>query len=163
MKRKIISMFLCILLIGTILPYAAIATKIDTENNTINNNSPPDAPTITAPEQVKGGRAFNVKVVTTDPEGDDVYYRFEINGVYHNWNGPFLSGKEQDKKMSVIVPPGTYTLGAQAKDIYDAESEWSYLEISVSKSNNRAITWQFLNFLENHPLIYQLLQRLLKL
>lgn len=162
MKRKIISMFLCIVLIGTILPYAAMATKIDTENNTINNNSPPDAPTITAPEQVKGGRAFNVKVVTTDPEGDDVYYRFEINGAYHNWNGPFPSGTEHDQKMSVIVPPGTYTLGAQAKDIYDAESEWSYLEISVSKSKNRAITWQFLSFLENYPGLFSLLKLLVQ-
>jgi hypothetical protein len=163
MKRKIISIFLCILLIGIIIPYAVMAVKIDTENNIIKNNSPPNAPTITAPEQVKRGKAFDVKVVTTDPEGDDVYYRFEINGVYHNWNGPFPSSLEHDQKMSVIIPPGSYTLGAQAKDSYDAESEWSYLEISVIKSDNIAITWQFLNFLQNIMDRFPLFARLLRL
>jgi len=160
--KKIIGMFLFILILGTIIPYAAIATKMDTERDIINDNSPPDAPTITAPEEVKRGRFFNVKVVTTDPDGDDVYYKFEVDGHTAGWNGPSASGKVYKHWINFRVPPGTYILGVQAKDIHDAEGEWSYVEIYV-KSKNRAITSPFLNFLQNHMNLFPILRQLLGL
>ena len=126
-------------------------------------NNPPGAPTITAPEEVKRGRFFNVKVVTTDPDDDDVYYKFEVDGHNAGWNGPFASDKVYKHWINFGVPSGTYILGVQAKDIHDAEGEWSYVEIYV-KSKNRAINIPFLNFLQNHldpfPILKLLLQRL---
>jgi hypothetical protein len=161
--KKIISVFLCILILGTIIPYAAATTKIDTERNILNNNSPPDAPTVTAPEEVRRGTFFNIKVVTTDPEGDKVYYKFDINGHNYGWVGPFPSGIEHtEKNFKLIVPPGSYTMGIQAKDIHHAESDWTYVEIYV-KSKNRAITWQFIKFLERCPNLFTLLQLLVNL
>ena len=60
---------------------------------------------------------------------------------------------------------GTYTIKVKAKDEYGAESGWATL--SVSMPRNRAINTPFMqflqNFLQNHPLIYQLLQKFLKL
>jgi len=50
------------------------------------------------------------------------------------------------------------TVGAIAEDEYGAQSEW----VSI-KSKNKVINTPFLWFLENHPLIYQLLQRFLRL
>ena len=123
-------------------------------------NNPPGAPTITAPEEVKRGRFFNAKVVTTDPDDDDVYYKFEVDGHNAGWNGPFASGKVYKHWINFGVPPGTYILGVQAKDIHDAEGEWSYVEIYV-KSKNRAINIPFLNFLQNHPHLFPILHRLL--
>ena len=159
--KKIIGMFLCILILGTIIPYNAIATKMEKERYIINDNSPPDAPTITAPKEVKRGRFFNVKVVTTDPDGDDVYYKFEVDGHTAGWNGPFASGNVYKHWINFGVPPGAYILGVQAKDIHDAESEWSYVEINV-KSKNRAINTPFQWFLQNHLNLFPLLRLLLQ-
>jgi hypothetical protein len=167
MKRKIICMFLCILLIGTIMSYTAVATKVDKEEkNIINDNLPPDAPTVMAPEEVQRGKFFNVKVVTTDPEGDDVYYKFDIDGHNFGWVGSFLSGIEHTEMLKFVIPPGSYTLGVQAKDIHDAESEWTYVEINVKTKNkgSEAInTLLFIKFLENHPHLFPLLRLLLRL
>ena len=161
MKRKIISMFLCILIIGTITPYAVIASKIGTEKDAINNNSPPNEPTIIAPEKVKRGETFNIKVFTIDPDGDDVYYRVKISESYNEWKGPFPSGVEQDQKLNFLVPVGTYELGVQAKDVHGAESDWSSVNIPVCRS--KVITWGFLKFLETYPNIFPFLKTLMSL
>jgi len=164
--KKIISMFLCMLLVGTILSCAAVATRLDkVEKNIIKENLPPDAPTVTAPIEVQRGKFFNVKVITTDPEGDDVYYKFDINGHDFGWRGPFPSGVEHtEKNLKLIVPAGTYVLGVQAKDIHEAESEWTYVEIVV-KARSRGIEGinglMFIKFLENHPNMFPLLRLLL--
>ena len=72
--------------------------------------------------------------------------------------------------MDMIVPhtwpdEGTYTIRASAEDTNGIVGPETTLEVSMPK--NKAINRPFLNllqnFLENHPLIYQLLQRLLKL
>lgn len=156
------------LLLGTMLSYTAVATSLGKEEEKkiiIKQNSPPDAPTVTAPVEVQRGKFFNVKVVTTDPEGDDVYYKFDINGHDFGWRGPFPSGVEHtEKNLKLVVPAGTYVLGVQAKDIHEAESEWTYVEISV-KARSRGIeaigTQLFVRFLENHPNMFPLLRLLL--
>lgn len=157
MKKKIISMFLCILIIETIMPYAAVASKIDTEKNIMNNNSPPNEPTIIAPEKVQKGKWFEVKFIASDPDGDDIYYRykFDVDNTPSMWYGPFSSGTERSNLVNV-VPATTITIQAQAKDVHDAESDWSSVNIPVCRS--RAITWQFLRFLEAYPNIFSLLK-----
>ena len=157
MKRKIISMFLCILIIGTITPYAVIASKIGTEKDTINNNSPPNEPTITAPEKVQKGKWFEVKFYTTDPDDDDIYYRYrlDIDNKPSIWYGPFPSGTERNNLVNVI-PVTTITIQAQAKDVHGAESDWSSVNIPVCRS--KVIIWGFLRFLEAYPNISSLLK-----
>ena len=56
---------------------------------------------------------------------------------------------------------GTYTIRARAMNEYGSMSEW--LELSVSMPRNRAMNTPFFNFLQNYPIIYQILQRFLQL
>jgi len=170
MKRKIICIFLCIFLIGTTMSYAAVATQEEKEEKEekiiINNNSPPDAPTVTCPEEVKRGQTFNIKVFTIDPDGDDVYYRVKIAGSANDWKGSFPSGVEQDQNLNLLSPAGTYELGVQAKDVHGAESDWTYVEVSVkakSKGIDSINTLLFNKLLENYPNMFPLLRLLLRL
>ena len=158
MKRKIICIFLLVLLVGTITPYAAVASSIEREIKFITTNSPPDNPVVTCPEEVRRGETFNIKVLTIDPDGDNVYYRVRIGEAYNEWKGPFPSGIEQELMFKFIVPVGTYDLEVQAKDIHDAESDWSSVSISVCRS--RAIAGQFLRLFQPHTNIFSLLKTL---
>lgn len=147
--------------------YTVILTVTDSENDTASDttwaliNGPPNPPTITVPEKVQRGKLFKVELITNDPEGDYISYRDEFNGCTSQWYGPFLSGQKYSYMMSISGAPGTYTLGAQAKDIHDAESDWAYAQINVTKS--KEILTPFLNFLQNHPNLFPILRYLLGL
>ena len=161
MKRKIICILLLALIVGTIVPYAAVASNASKDAKIINNNSPPNAPNIVAPEIAKKGKWFKIELTTTDPDGDEVYYRYKYDlEEPSEWLGPFSSGDEKTRLVKVI-PTTTITFKAQAKDIHGAESDWSSVSISISRS--RAITGQFLRLLENYPNIYSLLKTFLSL
>ena len=155
MNKKFVGIIIGMLILTTIAPIAVSALKIDR----IRDNSPPDAPDITVPETVKRGKLFNVTVVTTDPDGDDVYYRHKSNSCTSSWFGPFPSGVNYTFKLSIIGAPGVYPIGVQAKDINEAESEWAYADINLPR--NRAITSPFLSFLQNNFHFLYLLRNLI--
>lgn len=122
-------------------------------------NEPPTPPKITCPENVKIRQLFPVEAVSTDSDGDDCYYRDEFNGCTGPWFGPFPSGQVYKYSIVITGSPGTYTLGLQSKDVHDAESEWVYVQINATK--NKAINNPILNFLQSHPNMFPLLQKLL--
>ena len=129
---------------------------IDTVNN------PPDKPTINGPKQGKNLTWYNYTFSTSDPEMDNVYYYFDWGECdIDEWIGPFSSGEEVTLEHYWRFR-GTYEIRVKAKDIYGYESEWATLKVEMSK-NKPYLNTPFLQFLQNHPLICQLLQRVLKL
>ena len=150
---------------GISVENAKMATEV-TIRETIaylsSTNLPPETPIITGPEEGKPGEEYEYTISSIDPEADDIYYWVEwfegCPGVI--WDGPYTSGKEIIKTNS-WDEEGTYTIRVKAKDIHHAESDWATLSVTMPKS--KAINRPFLNFLENHPIIYQLLQRFLRL
>jgi len=155
MRKKFAGIIIGILLITTITPIAVLAQKIDI----IRENSPPTPPDITVPEKVKIGKLFNVTVVSTDPDGDEVFYRHKSINCTSSWFGPFLSGVDYTFQLKIIGTPAIYTIGVQAKDINEAESEWAFADINVPR--NRANTIQFLNLLQINFNLFRLLQNLM--
>jgi len=107
------------------------------------SNNAPDTPVIKGPTMGKAGREYEYTFVSTDPDGDDVYYWIEWEKGYPNgeWIGPFSSGDEVTLTHAWDTK-GTYTIKAQAKDIYGAESEWGTLEVSMPKTYH--IIWSLL-------------------
>ena len=97
-------------------------------------NNPPDDPDIDGSTNGKAGTAYTYTFTSTDPDGDDVYYCI-------NWGddsgevciGPYPSG-EGAIATHTWTDQGTYIIEAQAKDIYDAESDWVSLEVSMPRS-----------------------------
>jgi hypothetical protein len=102
--------------------------------NGSSQNNPPMAPSLFGPSSGLKGVRYNYTVVTTDPDGDDVYYYVDWgDGTNSGWVGPFPSGMmvTLNYTWSQI---GAYTIKAKAKDIYDLESSWTPLVITITES-----------------------------
>lgn len=141
--------------------------KLPAENDTVDfnlvpKNCGPETPTINGPASGESGREYTYTTITTDPNGDQVWYMWDWgDGSFSEWLGPYNSG-DTCEAPHTWDEKGTYNIVVRAKDEHDAKSDWSD-PLSVSMPRNRAIQTPFLNFLQNHPMIFQLLQRFLKL
>jgi fimbrial isopeptide formation D2 family protein/uncharacterized repeat protein (TIGR01451 family) len=86
---------------------------------------------------------------TTDPDGDNVYYLWNFgDGTTSAWSSAYASGGEACTTHD--YEPGTYTVKVKAKDVHDAESEWSdpyTLRVSKSKISNNILINLLINIL----------------
>ena len=128
----------------------------DTEGNSSSNSTtalisaPPNTPTVSGPPQGKIKQAYNYTVVTTDPEGDNVYYYIRW-GDYQStgWLGPYQSG-EAISQSHTWTKRGTYTIQCKAKDVHGWESDWGTLQVTMPLSYDpphfRFLNWLFERF-----------------
>ncbi|MCK4364511.1 MAG: PQQ-binding-like beta-propeller repeat protein [Thermoplasmatales archaeon] len=137
-------------------------TSIDTSWAWIQeSNDPPTEPEINGPTNGNTGTSYDYTFTATDPDESIIYYYVEWDDNTNNgWLGPYNSG-EQITISHTWSSQGTYTIRAKVKDPYDDEGPWGTLEVTMPR--NRAINIPFFNFLENHPILFQLLQRFFKL
>jgi outer membrane protein assembly factor BamB len=128
-------------------------------------NYAPDIPTIAGPPGGKAGKEYEYTFFTTDPTGDDICYYVDWgDGTNSGWTSFVLSGTTVTLTHT-WEEKGTYTIGAKAKDIHGAESDWVTLKVSMPKSKaiSRPLFLQFLqNFFEKHPNAFPILQTLLQ-
>jgi hypothetical protein len=123
-------------------------------------NNPPGAPSIDGPASVKRKVKIDYTLNAVDPEGDDVYYYVDWGDTTNSgWVGSSASG------VDVIVnhtwaKKGTYTVKAKAKDVNDAESDWTTLEVIVPRTVS--INNLFLRFFERFPHAFPLLRHLME-
>ena len=101
--------------------------------------------------------------VTTDPNGDEIYYMFDWgDGTFSEWIGPAVSGVSVETTHK-WTKAGQYEIRVKAFDRYYHEgSEWSD-PLVVSMPKNKPINAPFLQFLENHSHMFPLLRHLLGL
>ena len=98
----------------------------------------------------------------TDPDGDDIWYYVDWDDWEDTlWLGPYPSGQE------VIVSHtwddrGKYTIRAKARDIFEEESDWAYLEVTMPVNQQSTHPW-FQWFLERFPNAFPILRHLLGL
>lgn len=100
----------------------------------IRDEKPPNKPTIDGPVNVKVNDEQEYTFVSSDPDGQNLYYYIEW-GDYsiEEWIGPYSSGEE------VIVShiweeEGEYTIEAKVRDIYGVESNMETLDVTLSKN-----------------------------
>jgi len=121
-------------------------------------NQPPNKPG--KPSGTTNGNAgeeYTYETVTTDPDGDDIFYLFDWgNGMTSFILGPYESGAECSAS-NIWFEKGDYDIKVKAIDSYGAESDWSD-PLSISMPRNRGVIRLFLQFLEQHPILYQLFQ-----
>jgi len=108
-------------------------------------NNPPSTPDIDGLLRIMPDVVVNYTVVSTDSEGDDVYYNMDFGDLCPSveWLGPFPSGVPQTLSH-VYRERGTYTIRAQAKDIFEETSNWGTLEVAVPSSivsDYRLVIW----------------------
>lgn len=171
MKKKLIGILVCTLLLSMVFS-AVTAQKISIENKEVGNkainvlnNSPPTDPDITCPDRVSENRIFITRVVSTDPDDDPIYYRFNIgeSDKPSNWIGPYDSGVEYVSGVGIFKYIGDITIAVQAKDKWGAESGWSYHTITFVEIKTKSIIPPPINILQNHPRMFPLLRQILGL
>jgi hypothetical protein len=96
-------------------------------------NDPPVTPTIIGSTSGKPDQEYEYKIKSTDPNGDQVYYCIEWgDGDKVEWNGPYNTNQEitishtWDKQ-------GTYIIKARAKDVWNYESQWGTLTVTMPR------------------------------
>jgi hypothetical protein len=123
-------------------------------------NYPPNPPVITGPINGKVGVEYEYTFVSIDPENEDLEYEIRWgDGTMMGGLGPYPSG-EEISLFHTFENQGTFTIKAKAKDIFNQESEWGELSIIIPR--NKAIKNPFLSWLENHPCLFPLLQKLIQ-
>ena len=142
---------------------AKIATKV-TIREVIkflpnNSNNPPETPTITGPTNGEIDTPLTFTFNSIDPDGDDVeYYIRWGDGHVENWDGPHVSGEDVNIPHT-YTSEGSFTIEAKARDTFGEEGNWGNLTITIPR--DKATNNPFLNFLQSHPDLFPLLQKLL--
>jgi len=127
-------------------------------------NNPPNKPTKpSGPSSGKAGEEYTYTSSTTDPDGDQIWYKWDFgDGTTSGWIGPLASGATCQASHTWEVQ-GDYNVKVKAKDQHGDESSWSEpLSISMPKSKSY-INRLFINFLQNLLQRFPLLARLLQL
>jgi len=98
------------------------------------SSNPPEMPT--QPDGPTEGLVYteySFSTSTTDPESDQIYYKWDFGDEIGNWEGPFDSG-ETVEAFHYWTEEGTYDLRVQAKDSNGSmSSDWSDpLEIDIT-------------------------------
>lgn len=121
-------------------------------------NQPPNIPNISGTVKGKPNIEYNYTIITTDPDGNNVYYYVDWGDENNTgWLGPYLSGEEISLKHKWLEK-GTYAIKVKAKDTYDEESDWASLEVTLPKSRFvfNSILPRLLNHLQEILLILRL-------
>jgi len=120
-------------------------------------NDPPSKPTINGPTKGETGKEYDYKIISTDPDGDDVYYYLDWgDGDITEWVGPYLSGEEVTVSH-IWNEKGNYIIKVKSKDIYDAESQFSSLNINIPRYRSRIFS-----LIENFPFMQKIIQLLIQ-
>jgi rhodanese-related sulfurtransferase len=95
-------------------------------------NNAPDIPVIDGPLRGKKGKAYDYTFTIVDPDGDNIYLWIDWGGTCPaiEWIGPYNSG-DTVSLTNTWNDTGTYTVRAKTKDIYDEESDWGTLEVTM--------------------------------
>jgi hypothetical protein len=88
-------------------------------------NYPPEIPPRPS-GQIAGqpGVEYDYSSVTTDPDGDSLFYQFSWGDEISGWIGPYPSG-DTCTASHTWNNSGIYQVKVKAKDVYDRECNWS--------------------------------------
>ena len=96
-------------------------------------NDQPAEPNIDGPPSGNAGEVYEYTFQTTDPDGNQVFYYIDWgDGDTIEWDGPYDSGEQVTFSHSWSTE-ATYTIRAQAKDVWDYESTWGELEVNMPR------------------------------
>jgi outer membrane protein assembly factor BamB len=106
-------------------------------------DEPPLTPTVpSGPTEGKINVSYDFASSTTDPDGDKISIRFDWgNGDTSDWS-VFKSTGDTITMSNIWLTPGTYSVKAQAKDVYDMTSDWSEV-FPVMITNLGTLKWRY--------------------
>ena len=123
-------------------------------------NYPPNKPSINGSSKGQAGEFYDYIFSANDSDGDGI--KFLVNWGDGSVEYSEIIPSDSELKIShLFEKKGSYVIKVRAFDLNLDYSDWATLEVSMPK--NRMINNPILNFLQQFPLIYQLLQRFLNL
>lgn len=128
----------------------------------IPNNTPPEIPDIDGSNKGKPNEEYEYILSADDPQGDNVCFYVDWGDNTYERTDLVSSGEETIVSHTWDTR-GTFDIKVKSIDKYSDESDWAILKVTMIKSKANIIDTSFLKFLENYPLLYQLLQRFLLL
>ena len=153
--------------------YTAILNITDSENNkgststsvwVQESNQPSNIPTIYGPLSGHVNLNYEYTFQSTDPEENDIWYIVDWGDGEIEELGPFSSG-EETSIYHYWEKKGSYTIKVKTKDVFDDESDWETLDITMPKDKAKDDI-RLINFLsrilDNFPLLAKLLQNTVK-
>ncbi len=100
----------------------------------VNDNTPPNAPTINGPTHGKVGETIPYEINATDPDGHGVYFFvFWGDGTNTGWIGPYNSS-EVVTINHIFTKKDTYTISAKTRDVGGYESDWTTLKVTIPRT-----------------------------
>jgi nitroreductase len=116
-----------------------------------NSSNSPEKPIISGPTSGKAKQEYTYRVVSTDPDGDNISYWVEWgDNTTGGWTEFAISGVEVTTNHS--WSRGSYEIKAKARDINGAESDWTTLEVSMQKNKMKhQINILFERFIQLFP------------
>ncbi len=133
----------------------------DTVDIEAESNCPPQIHGISGPSSGKVDEELSFTTTITDPDGDEIYYKINVDGEETNWLGPINSGDEVTYKHT-FDEEGTYTIKVKAKDEHGLEIDWDEsLDIDITEEKVRSKVLTFLQLIKNTPL-YNLITSILE-
>jgi len=130
---------------------------------TISSRSPDKPVTPSGRLTGRAGNEYNYTTAAIDPDGDQVQYGWDWDGdlAVDEWT-PFYNSGDPVKTFHSWDKVGNYMIRVKAKDVHGTESEWSDpLSISMPKNEIISINLLIMQFLENHPNLFPILQQIL--
>jgi hypothetical protein len=126
------------------------------------SNQPPNDPKIYGPSKGKVGVTYLFNVVTSDPENQNVSYFIEWGDeTSTGWTNYYYSGQEVHLTHTWYEVK-QYSVRCKAKDIYNAESNWTYMDIPIAKNTALSFNFNQLERLfEQFPHMFPILQHIL--
>jgi hypothetical protein len=114
--------------------YLVRVSATDESNNTgsdvsdatfVINNYAPQPPQVSGQTYGGNGIIFNFTTVATDPQGDQIYYKWDWDdGNESDWLGP-VNSSEPLTKSYAWSSDGNYSIRVKAKNTGGSESAWS--------------------------------------
>jgi len=100
-------------------------------------NMAPLDPVIAGESRGKAGEQHEFRFITSDPEDHQVLYYVDWgDGTVSNWVGPYPSD-EEIILLHIWDTKGTYSVRAKSKDVHNAESDWSIIEVQMPRSAHK--------------------------
>jgi thiol-disulfide isomerase/thioredoxin len=124
-------------------------------------NNPPGVPTITGPNSGKPATSYDFKFNAVDPDGNQVKYI--INWGDGNSDTTALNPSGTDVTIAhTWSVQGTYTIKVKVEDEHGLVGPEATFTVTITKDKNKAINTPFLNFLEEHQNLFQILQKIIQ-
>ena len=118
----------------------------------------PETPVITGNSSGKINEEYSLTIFSIDEDDDDLYYYIDWgDNEVEEWIGPYKSGEERIVRH-VWKEQNTYSIKVKVRDNFLLESDWSFLEVKISKNKFINLFPWYQYFLDQHLSLFPILR-----